>query len=511
VAATALLSVVPPAAASANQFAILEDEVAMRSNPDAALATLRALGVGVVRVALRWNEIAPDPSLRTAPPGFNAANPDSYPAGAWSRFDAILRAAQANGIQVLLLLSGPAPLWATASDRPSSAYSQWKPWSADYEQFVEAIARRYDGRHGLPRVNMWEIWNEPNWGQDLSPQAHPGSTALESPAIYRGLLNAGWTGLGRTGHGHDTIMIGSLSPRGHSQPGYALASYPLTFVRRMYCVDGSGQQLRGRAAAASGCPTTAGASRTFPAANPALFKATGFAVHPYPFNLRPTQSDSHNRNDLEFNQIPRLVTLLDQLQRVYRSHNRFVIYNTEYGFVTDPPNSRRVASGNHHFVSPGTAGLYINWAEYLSWRNPRIASTMQFLLNDPNPTQGESVFGYGGFAAGLIFYGGKPKADYYAYRMPLFLPISSTRRARTLEVWGCVRPASHVGGTQRVQVQLRRGSRGVFRMVTTVRLMNARGYFDVRVKFPGSGAVRLAWRYPKGGWIYSRTAKITIG
>ena len=48
-------------------------------------------------------------------------------------------------------------------------------------------------------------------------------------------------------------------------------------------------------------------------------------------------------------------------------------------------------------------------------------------------------------------------------------------------------------------------------MVTTVRLKNARGYFDVRVKFPGSGAVRLAWRYPKGGWIYSRTAKITIG
>jgi HTH-like domain len=122
--------------------------------------------------------------------------------------------------------------------------------------------------------------------------------------------------------------------------------------------------------------------------------------------------------DLEFNQIPRLVTLLDQLQRVDRSHNRF---------VTDPPNSRRVASGNRHSVSPGTAGRYINWAEYLSWRNPQIASTMQFLLNDPNPTQGESLFGYVGFAAGLIFYSGKPKADYYTYRLPLLLPISSTR------------------------------------------------------------------------------------
>jgi hypothetical protein len=130
-------------------------------------------------------------------------------------------------------------------------------------------------------------------------------------------------------------------------------------------------------AAARACPTTAGASRTFPAAKPALFKANGFAVHPYPFNLRPTQSDSHNRNDLEVNQIPRLVTLLDQLQRVDRSHNRF---------VTDPPNSRRVASSNRHSVSPGTAGRYINWAEYLSWRNPQIASTMPFLLNDPNPT-----------------------------------------------------------------------------------------------------------------------------
>jgi hypothetical protein len=57
--------------------------------------------------------------LRTAPPGFNAANPDSYPAGAWSRFDAILRSAQANGIRVLLLLSGPAPL---VGDRVRSSF-----------------------------------------------------------------------------------------------------------------------------------------------------------------------------------------------------------------------------------------------------------------------------------------------------------------------------------------------------------------------------------------------------
>ncbi len=51
--------------------------------------------------------------------------------------------------------------------------------------------------------------------------------------------------------------------------------------------------------------------------------------------------------------------------------------------------------------------------------------------------------GDGGFTSGLLFANGKPKPGYAAYRLPLFLPVTSARRGRSLEVWGCVRPARY--------------------------------------------------------------------
>src|SRR5947209_322113 len=98
--------------------------------------------------------------------------------------------------------------------------------------------------------------------------------------------------------------------------------------------------------------------------------------------------------------------------------------------------------------------------------------------------------------------------------MPLFLPATSARHGRALEVWGCVRPAHFAaldaGSPQHVAIQFRRGSHGSFTTADTVTLTNVRGYFDVRVKFPASGAVRLQWAYPSGKPIYSRTVLIKV-
>jgi hypothetical protein len=142
----------------------------------------------------------------------------------------------------------------------------------------------------------------------------------------------------------------------------------------------------------------------------------------------------------------------------------------------------------------------MNWAEYLSWRNPRIATTMQYLLYDPNPTSG--VPEYGGFASGLRFWDGRLKPGYDSYRLPVYLPVTSTRRGRTLEVWGCARPARYGAidshAPQRVRIQFRRGSAAPWSTVQTVTITNPRGYFDARVRFPSSGSVRLAWSYPSG-------------
>src|SRR5207248_1837885 len=158
--------------------------------------------------------------------------------------------------------------------------------------FMQAVATRYGGGYRpcsscapLPRVNFWEVWNEPNWGPSLAPQSVDGSRISTSPGIYRGLLDAGWGALQRTGHGHDTIVVGSLSPRGfkvppsaslpQGLPGSFSTTKPLPFLRTLYCLDSRYRLLRGGAAAAVGCPPTPSAS-AFRGQHPALFGASGF-------------------------------------------------------------------------------------------------------------------------------------------------------------------------------------------------------------------------------------------
>jgi hypothetical protein len=548
VAAICLLHAPVQARASTGQFEIFQDDPHMLANPAQTLQQIRDLGADVVRVSLQWNLVAP----ATRPPGFNPTDPGAYPAAGWSAYDQIVTDARQDGITVDFLLTGPAPLWAAGGGQPSpGGLGQWNPSAAAFKQFVRAVGMRYSGTYDptldqsvpgdpndLPRVSFWEIWNEPNFGADLAPQAVKGSTVPTAAPMYRGLLDAGWSGLQSTGHGSDTIVIGNLDARGESArgsrsspqglPGNFAATKPLQFIRTLYCVSSSYKELRGGAAASVGCPTNAAGSRGFRAANPALFKATGFATHPYPVNLPPTVASSTDPDYTEFSELPRMASMLDRIQRVYGSGKRFPIYNNEYGYITNPPNHELTAlNPTSKFVSPATAAFYINWAEYLSWRNPRIASTMQYLLYDPNPLKAPE---YGGFASGLIFYGGVRKPGYDAYRLPLFLPNPTARsRRQSLEVWGCVRPAHYAqldtGAPQKVQIQFQRGSRGAFTTLRTVTITSSRGYFDVHMSFAASGSVRLAWTYPKndplltsgvqlnppeGDTVYSRTTRVTV-
>jgi hypothetical protein len=518
-------------------IAMLQDDAQLEAHPARTLQTLRSLGVGVVRVSVFWNAIAPDPLSRRVPRGFNAAEPAEYPAAAWRTYDAIARDASRDGIELDFLLTGGAPLWATGQAPPavraSPAWvaSAWEPSAARFGDFVHAVALRYSGayrppgaRSPLPRVHFWEIWNEPNWNPEIQPQITLHPLTIASAVQYRHLVDAAWSALAHTGHAHDTVVIGSLSPRGVAvTPGNPVQaataiSGPLAFTRTLYCVDSSYRALQGAAARQSDCPSTSSGSARFRLVHPALFQASGFGLHPYPITLPPTKADPADPPDtVEFSEIPNFASALDRLQRLYGSQREIRVYNTEYGYVTNPPNPARLRAT--------TAANYLNWAEYLTWRDPRIATTMQYLLDDPNPVN--AGFGPGGFATGLVLYGGKPKATFDAYRMPLFLPADRGQPGGALEVWGCARPATYAytdtRKAQRVQIQFQPSSGGGFRTLRTVRLRPAGGcYFDVRVRFPSSGSVRLAWSYPPGdrrlldpltpgeSTIYSRQVPITM-
>lgn len=487
----------------------------LTEDPVGTLNQLKRLGVDRVHVYMSWSGIAPD-AQSAKRPRFDATNPAAYPASGWATYDTIVRGLAARHMGIDLALAPPVPVWA---ERPGSKYDRqqfdYEPDAAAYGQWVRAVATRYSGHYTppgakspLPRVNFWSIWNEPNLGTFLAPETVSGKSSVEvAPRLYRGLVDAAWNALHATGHGSDTILIGEMAPAGSSFPGALKGDFGvfglmpgLQFLRALYCVGANYRQLTGTAATARGCPANATGSAKFAAQNPGLFKASGFADHPYPQGLPPDQATPNEPDYTELAAIPKLQRVLDQLNRLYGSSTRFPIWATEFGYVTDPPNTAGGA------IPVKTAAMYLNWAEYLTWEDPRIKSYDQYLINDP-PTAD-------GFTTGLRTYTGKPKVTLAAYRMPLYLPVSSTDKGHPLVVWGEVRPAPDAAAethrTQSVQIQFRAGSGGAFKTVQRVALTNAHGYFEVHQTFDATGQVRLRWVPPGGQAIFSRVAPVTL-
>ncbi len=526
--ATAAVAAVgaPAASASHTQEALFQDSNVLLADPAATLAKLRLLGVDRIRLFMHWNYIAPAPRSHRRPGGFHAVSPGVYPKHGWAVFDNVIKQAKADGIGVDLDVGGGAPLWATAPGAPkNSAQFNWMPTASEFGAFVHAAAERYSGNYNpksnrpspgdpedLPRVDFWSVWNEPDYGPSLAPQGDPNNPKIErSPWMYRNLLDAAWTALQQTGHGGDTILFGEVAPRGYPNPQQPRASWgifsgmkPLQFLRNLYCVDSHYRPMGGTAAALRGCPSSAAGSRSFRWRHPALFNASGFADHPYSRWYPPNVEEQNDPDYSSLADIGRLTRALDRLNRVYGSNTRFPIWNTEYGYITSPPKrSPDPFYGVHRlprviYIKQSTAAYYINWAEYISWRNPRIASTAQYLLTDPLPALFSNDFG--GFASGLFTYGGNAKPTYNAYRLPLILPVTTAAQGRSLEVWGCARPSQFVvsaaGDPLTVSIEFATGSSGNFKSIQTVPIENPRGYFDTRVVFPRSGFVRLRWSYP---------------
>jgi len=497
------------ARANTSQITIMQDDLHVLSDPVDTLNTFRSLGATDVRIFLSWESLAPAPNSRKRPSGFNATNPASYAAAGWAPYDAAVRAAAARGMGVNFVLTGPAPLWATpVAPRGRGVTSRtahdYEPSATQFGDFVEAVGTRYDGHYKpagsstpLPAVRFWAVWDEPNYGFELAPQATSKGVEV-APYLYRGLLDQAWASLRATGHGHDTILFGDTAPRGANVPGVANGMVPLRFLRALYCVGSNFQELRGTAAAERDCPTTAGASRRFRAQNPALFDASGFAAHLYTSGQvsRPNLRDPSNEPDYAgLIDLPNLERTLDRVNAVYGSHTHFPIYNTEFGFQTDPPRS----ACDCVFLSPATAAYYLNWSEYIEWSNARVRSDAQYLLYDaagpPGHTTTESVF-----SSGLELLNGTPKADYAAFELPLYLPSTSTSSGHSLEVWGQVRAGAYAqrdsGSEQQVQIQFRPASGGAWTTLSTATITNSAGFFKVPVTFPSSGSVRLQWSYP---------------
>jgi len=511
-----------PAVAQADksQEAMFQDDNLLIFNSvqgtNETLDRLAALGVDRVRISVFWGTVAPASDSQERPADFNANDPGAYPPGNWARYDFLVQAAQARGMDVNFNVTSPAPKWATPNPAREDIDETFEPRTDEFASFVRALGTRYSGTYSptpegspLPRVDFWSIWNEPNQPGWLTPQwrsdpreGRSRSFVEAAPAIYRGLVSAAWNALQQTGHRQDTILIGDLAPKGlRDNKGQTRAVDALRFLRGMYCLDANAQFYRGSTATARGCPAEMDPAQ-FVAENPGLFEASGFAHHPYELLAAP---DDEPRSR-DWVTIANLHDLQSSLRRIYAryrvplpSSDGVPIWITEFGYQTDPPDPTG--------VSPKTQAEYINWSEYIAFNKPYVRSFAQFLLVDGGEPIGTT------FQSGLMTLGDRrEKPAYDAYRVGLHIPDQRLDRGDKVTVFGILRPETR--GEVRSEIQFRTrsyaGSRTSYRKRAIATSGMPAHYLRRQFAARLDGWVRIKWTDATGTEHLSRSQYIEV-
>ncbi len=435
---------IAPAAASASSKQVMTFEAPREllsdADRDRTLDQIKAFGVDRIRVLMYWSSIAPAANSAKRP-AFDAADPGAYPAAGWGRYDNLMQAARARGIEVYVTLTGPAPRWATRRKRDNLT----DPSAKEFRAFATAAGRRYG-----EQVAIWSIWNEPNQPQFLKPQFRRGRAA--SPAIYRRLYRGARKGLHAAGNAGDTILLGETSPRGNAR-----IVAPLAFLRGTLCLSRSYRKR-------SRCRR---------------LDTEGYAHHPYSRSSGPTFVEP-DRDDVTMSGISRLVRALDRAGRARAVKRGLGVYLTEFGTQSKPDPLA---------VSLTQQAEYNAMSERLAFLNKRVRTFSQYLMSDDAPGEGRDR--YGGFESGLRRFNGRPKPAYEAFRLPLVV----TDYGRSDVGWGLVRPAR--GTRTTVVVQYRNRGAKAYRDLDTI-TTNSRGAFAFKTRSSKGRRYRVRWTAPDG-------------
>ncbi len=530
VVACALISVLPAHALASHteQSLLMDDNQLIYASPQSVAINLQriaSLGVDRVKVSVVWYIVSPDPTSTTRP-NFDASNPADYAPGAWDRYDLIVRLAQLLHMQVYFQITPPSPAWAVAHHGTRQGYAwSYLPNARLYAQFVHAIGERYSGTYvppsstgatssqtatiaslvknpdsistPLPRVSYWGIWNEPNEAAWLNPQFKTvhGHEILTAPSEYRGLVDAAWSSLAATGHARDTVMVGETASR-----GWIL---PTPFIEALYCVGPNLRPLTGRSATEIRCPKS-GNRAAFVKAHPGLFRSSGYAHHPYSFDLPPTAQPQPS-GAIGISNLGGFERTLKRIFSAYgqRRAGGVPLYLTEFGYKTNPPNPFVHTSWQQQ-------AKWLNQAEYMTYKLPYVRALAQFLLYDDGPNKAfpPGSRGYWGtYQSGLLTMQGQVKPAYGAFRIPIWLP--STRHGSRVTVWGQLRPADH-SQLQYGVLEFRRKGSHTWKSLREIRTSNSEGFLLAHVAIPSAGSLRLEWLDPHGGAAYtSRTVTIS--
>jgi hypothetical protein len=412
-------------------------------------------GARIVRLTLNWSLVAPAGTDR--PGGFDAADP-SESGYRWGYVEEFVRDARRRGLDVLLTVAR-APRWAEGPGRPEHGPpGSWRPQAQELADFMRAAAVRFSGeypdpaapadgpveeRRNLPRVRYWQIWDEPNAGQELRP-------LREAASRYRALVSAAARAL----HGVDrrnVVVTGGTAAGGRGTP-------PLPFWREVLSrkVD---------------------------------FDA--YAHHPNAGNAPP--GSRGGRRDVRVSTLSRLTRLVRRAGREGRVERGAWrrLWVTRLGWDTPP-----FADGG---VSPARQARYLN----LSMRLLASQSEADVVVWDGvRDSVAEEGSPFTDLASGLFFNRDnvdprkdRPKPALASYRFPFVVE----RGGRAAVAWGVVPARAH----RTVVVERRAGSRWrAVRRAASRRL----GEFELRVPArPGryravtGREVSAVWRLGSGG------------
>jgi hypothetical protein len=414
-------------------WSIIEDHTPLiRSGEDRRERTLqemRGLGADTLRLAVKWSEVAPG-SSRTRKPSFDATDPKQYPG--FGRYDDVVRRATAKDMRLILALAPDAPRWATADGAPlGTATGNREPDAREFARFAAAVGKRYSGDfEGLPKVEWFSLWNEPNHHFFLKPNE-------DAPRIYRRMVAAALPALRDAAGADARVLVGETAPI--RRPGSVLG--PRDFLRRWLCLDDRFRPTPDE----PGCGGFRG------------FDVDGYAHHPY----GPTSRTPEHADIVSMLVIRRLGRYLDRAAAAGRLSRGLPIYNTEFGLQSNPPDPTARLDDEEQ-------AAFLNEKEEQSYRYPRVRSYAQYLVYDDPPREGATLQEiWSGFQTGLRFTEGTAKPSYEAYRLPI---VVQRAEGGGVLIWGRVRPGSGVR-----RAELVRGGRVVRRVET-----NDAGYFEAR-------------------------------
>jgi hypothetical protein len=425
-----------------------------------AVSHARSAGATVIRIPVDWRDrVIADP-----PPEFDPSDPAS-PAYQFELIDAAVRSTVAAGLRPLLVVSH-APAFAEAPHRwPYAFPGSWAPSPGSLEAFAAALARRYDGSfpdplmpgRALPRVSMFQAWNEPNLARYLEPQwvAKDGRWSAFSPLLYRQMLNGFYAGI-KSVEPSDLVVAAGLAPLGDSAGFGRMA--PVSFLRELLCLQ----------------PTT-----RVRCADPPHFNVLAF----HPLSDGNPDLPAGSSLDVGISDAAKITTPLHEAERRHTAlpAGAKPVWVTELNWESAPQSPHGVAAGlQASWISRALHRLWSAGIQLVDW---------QFLV-DPYPAL-ELDLPTGGTTsdsrpAGLFSDGAsgilnaQPKPFLRGFTLP-FDPLRLDRRQ--VRVWALL---MHPG--QAAMLERARGERWV--TVASLRAGSS-GVINALVRLSGAGRLRL--------------------